>query len=107
MKNIGQLMKQAQEMQSRMQALQDKLAEVEIEGQSAAGMVTVTLTGKSDVRKLHIDPSLIDPESPEVLEDLIIAAFNDARARVERHMKEQMSELTGGLNLPPGLSLPF
>jgi hypothetical protein len=107
MKNLGQMMKQAQEMQSKMTEMQDKLAEMEVTGSSGAGMIEVTLTGKSDVRKIKIDPSLIDPSDPEVLEDLIVAAFNDAKSNVEARVNEKMSEMTGGLQLPPGFKLPF
>ena len=107
MKNLGQMMKQAQDMQSKMTEMQDKLAEMEVTGSSGAGMIEVTLTGKSDVRKIKIDPSLIDPSDPEVLEDLIVAAFNDAKSKVEARVNEKMSEMTGGLQLPPGFKLPF
>ncbi|MDP7100833.1 MAG: YbaB/EbfC family nucleoid-associated protein [Rhodospirillales bacterium] len=107
MKNLGQMMKQAQEMQSKMTEMQDKLAEMEVTGSSGAGMIEVTLTGKSDVRKIKIDPSLIDPSDPEVLEDLIVAAFNDAKSKVEARVNAKMSEMTGGLQLPPGFKLPF
>ena len=107
MKNLGQMMKQAQQMQERMAELQTKLEAVELTGTSGGGLVEVTLTGKGQMRKLRIDPSLVVPAETEVLEDLILAAFNDARARVENHVAEEMSKLTGGLNLPPGLKLPF
>jgi nucleoid-associated protein EbfC len=107
MKNLGQLMKQAQEMQSRMQAMQEKLAAVEIEGAAGGGMVKVTVNGKGEMRKLRIDPALVDAKEIEVLEDLIVAAFNDAKAKVEAHLAAEMQKLTGGLNLPPGLKLPF
>jgi DNA-binding YbaB/EbfC family protein len=107
MKNLGQMMKQAQQMQERMTELQAKLDTVEINGASGGGLVQVTLTGKGQMRKLKIDRSLVVADETEVLEDLILAAFNDARARVESHVGEEMSKLTGGLNLPPGLKLPF
>lgn len=107
MKNLGQLMKQAQQMQSKMAELQEKLAEQEIEGQAGGGMVRITVNGKNEVKAVKIDPSLIDPNDAEVLEDLILAAFNDARAKVERFSQEQMQDLTGGLNLPPGFKMPF
>lgn len=107
MKNLGQLMKQAQEMQGRMQAMQAKLAEVELEGAAGGGMVKVTVNGKGEMRKLRIDPVLVDPKEVEVLEDLIVAAFNDAKAKVEAHVAAEMRKLTGGLDLPPGLKLPF
>ncbi|HUB97011.1 MAG TPA: YbaB/EbfC family nucleoid-associated protein [Stellaceae bacterium] len=107
MKNLGQMMKQAQQMQERMAELQAKLDAVELTGMSGGGLVQVTLTGKGQMRKLKIDRSLVVPEETEVLEDLILAAFNDARQRVESHVGEEMSKLTGGLNLPPGFKLPF
>lgn len=107
MKNLGQLMKQAQEMQSRMQAMQQKLAEIELDGASGGGLVTVTVNGKGEMRRLKIDPSLVEAKEVEVLEDLVVAAFNDAKAKVEAHVAEEMQKLTGGLNLPAGLKLPF
>ncbi|HLI11993.1 MAG TPA: YbaB/EbfC family nucleoid-associated protein [Alphaproteobacteria bacterium] len=107
MKNLGQLMKQAQEMQSRMQAMQERLAAVEVAGASGGGLVTVTVNGKGEMRKVKIDPSLVDPKEVEVLEDLIVAAFSDAKAKAEAQAAEEMQKLTGGLNLPPGLKLPF
>jgi DNA-binding YbaB/EbfC family protein len=107
MKNLGQMMKQAQEMQSKMAEMQAKLDQVEVTGASGGGMVAVTLNGKGDMRKLKIDKSLVDPEDVEVLEDLILAAFNDARVKVEAHVSAEMAKLTGGLKLPPGMKLPF
>ena len=107
MKNLGQLMKQAQEMQNRMQEMQQKLAEIELEGASAGGMVRVTVNGRSEMRRVKIDPSLVDHKEVEVLEDLVVAAFNDAKAKVEARVAEEMQKLTGGLPLPPGLKLPF
>jgi DNA-binding YbaB/EbfC family protein len=107
MKNLSQMMKQAQEMQTRMQEMQDRLELAEVTGASGAGMVTVTLNGKGMLRALKIDPSLVDPDDVTMLEDLITAAFNDAKAKVETMTAEKMSELTGGLQLPPGMKLPF
>jgi DNA-binding YbaB/EbfC family protein len=107
MKNLGQMMKQAQEMQAKMAEMQARLDQVEVAGASGGGLVQVTLTGKGDMRKVKIDKSLLDPNEVEVLEDLIRAAFSDAKARVESHMAEEMSKLTGGLKLPPGMKLPF
>ena len=107
MKNLGQLMKQAQEMQSRMQEMQQKLGELELEGASGGGMVRVTVNGKGEMRRIKIDPSLAEAKEIEVLEDLIVAAFNDAKAKVEARVAEEMQRLTGGLSLPPGLKLPF
>lgn len=107
MKNLGQMMKQAQQMQSRMAEMQAALDQVEITGSAGGGMVTVTLSGKGEFRKVKIDPKLVDPSDVEVLEDLIVAAGNDARQKVEAHVAEKMKELTGGLSLPAGLKLPF
>ena len=107
MKNLGQMMKQAQEMQAKMAEMQERLAAAEVTGSAGGGMVEATLSGKGDMRGLRIDPSLVNPQEVEVLEDLIIAAVNDARAKVEEHTAEEMKKLTGGLNLPPGMSLPF
>ena len=107
MKNLGQMMKQAQEMQARMGELQAKLAEVEMTGGSGGGLVQVTLNGKGEMRHVKIDKTLIVPDEVEVLEDLIVAATNEAKARVEAHVAEEMSKLTGGLKLPPGMKLPF
>jgi len=107
MKNIGALMKQAQEMQGKMAEMQESLSAMEAEGTSGGGMVRVTLSGKSEVRSVSIDPSLMTADDREVLEDLIVAAFNDAKSKVEAMVQEKMSELTGGLNLPPGMQLPF
>ncbi len=107
MKNLGAMMKQAQEMQSKMAEMQEKLSDLEVDGQAGGGMVRVTLSGKSEVRSVKIDPSLAMPDDVEVLEDLIVAAFNDAKGKVETQVAEKMSELTGGLQLPPGLKLPF
>ena len=107
MKNLGQMMKQAQEMQLKMDEMQNKLAEMEVIGSSGAGMIEVTLSGKSNVRKIKIDPNVIDPSDPEVLEDLIVAAFNDAKSKVEAKVSDKMAEMTGGIQLPPGFKLPF
>ena len=107
MKNLGQMMKQAQQMQSKMAEMQAKLAEAEVTGASGGGMVQVTMNGKGEVRKVAIDPKLVDPGDVEVLEDLIVAAAADAKAKVEQKVAEQMKELTGGLELPPGFQLPI
>lgn len=107
MTNLGKMMKQAQEMQSKMAAMQTQLESVEIDGASGGGLVIATLTGKGELRRLKIDPSLIDPSDVEVLEDLVIAAVNDAKLKVEANAAEEMKKVTGGLSLPPGLKLPF
>jgi len=101
------MMKQAQEMQSRMAEMQAKLAEAEVTGASGGGMVQVTMNGKGEVRAVKIDPQLLDGEEAAVVEDLIVAAFGDAKAKVEARAAEEVSKITGGLNLPPGMSLPF
>jgi DNA-binding YbaB/EbfC family protein len=107
MKNLGNLMKQAQQMQAKMADMQAKLGELEVEGSAGGGMVKVTVTGKGEARRLKIDPSLIVPDDAEMLEDLVVAAFNDARAKSEAMMQSEMSKLTAGLPLPPGMKLPF
>ncbi len=107
MKNLGQMMKQAQEMQEKMAELQERLAKIEVIGQSGGGMVTVTLNGKSEMRRVALDPSL-DPKSDgEMLEDLIVAAHNDAKSKLETRLQEETAKLMGGLQLPPGMKLPF
>jgi DNA-binding YbaB/EbfC family protein len=107
MKNLGQMMKQAQEMQAKMQEMQDKLAAVEVSGTSGGGLVTVVLNGKGEMRGVSIDPSLFNGDDVGVVEDLVMAAFNDAKAKVEARVATEMSKITGGLNLPPGLNLPI
>lgn len=107
MKNIAQMMKQAQEMQSKVEDMQAQLAELEVTGESGAGMVKVVMTGKGQMKNLQIEPSLVTPEDIEVLEDLIVAAVNDARAKADERSGEEMRKLTGGLQLPPGFKLPF
>lgn len=107
MKNIGKLMKQAQEMQGKMAEMQETLAQAECIGTAGAGLVNVTLNGKGEMKKLKIDPALITPDDVEVMEDLIVAAFNDARAKVDEHSRKEMDKVTGGINLPDGFNLPF
>ncbi|MGP1397194.1 MAG: YbaB/EbfC family nucleoid-associated protein [Inquilinaceae bacterium] len=107
MKNIGQMMKQAQQMQAKMSEMQDRLSDLEVTGQSGAGLVVATVSGKGDLRRLKIDPSLVDPQEVEVLEDLVVAAFNDAKSKVEARVAEETSKLMGGMQLPPGMKLPF
>jgi len=107
MKNLGNLMKQAQQMQSKMAEMQAKLGEMEVSGASGGGMVKVMVNGKGEMRKLTIDPSLCTAEDVEVLEDLVVAAFNDAKGKVEAFTQDEMQKMTGGLNLPAGMKLPF
>ncbi len=102
---IAGLMKQAQQMQDNMKKMQDQLASVEIEGESGAGMVKITMTCKYDVRRVAIDDSVMDDK--EMLEDLVAAALNDAVRKVENTTQERMAGFTSGLNLPPGFKLPF
>ena len=106
MANFTELMKKAQEMQGRMSEIQNELGELHHEGEAGAGLVKVTLNGKAEMISLKSDESLAKPDEIEILEDLIIAAYADAKAKMERAIKEKMSELTGGLPLPPGLN-PF
>ncbi len=105
MKDLMGLMKQAQQMQARAQKMQEELALLEVSGQSGAGLVSVTLNGKGDLKALKIDPSLLKPEEAEIVEDLIVAAFKDAREKVEASSQAKMKEVLGGLPLPPGLKL--
>ena len=107
MKNIGQIMKQAQQMQTKMAELQEQLGALEVSGSAGGGMVQVTMSGKGELRGVKIDPTLANPDDVEVLEDLIMAAANDAKAKVEVRVQEEMQKLTGGLQLPPGMQLPF
>lgn len=102
---LGGLMKQAQQMQENMKKMQDQLATVEVEGQSGAGMVKVVMTCRNDVRRISIDPSVMDDR--EMLEDLIAAAVNDAVRKAEQTTQERMGGFTAGLKLPPGMKLPF
>jgi DNA-binding YbaB/EbfC family protein len=107
MKNLSGMLKEAQKLQSRMAEMQQRLAETEMSGAAGGGMVTVTLDGKGMMRKIKIDPTLVDPKETEILEDLIVAANNDAKAKIESYVQEEMQKLTGGLPIPPGMKLPF
>ncbi len=107
MKNLAGLMKQAQAMQEKMQDMQAKLESMEIEGQSGAGLVTATLSGKGDLKRVKIDPKLIDPADAEMLEDLIVAAHQDAKAKLDAATADEMQKAAGGIELPPGMKLPF
>jgi nucleoid-associated protein EbfC len=106
MKDIMGMMKAAQEMKGRMEEFQNQIAEMTVEGQSGAGMVVVTLNGKGEMRGLKIDPSLVSDDI-SVVEDLIIAAHNDAKGKIEYQTNAKMQELTAGLPLPPGMKFPF
>jgi nucleoid-associated protein EbfC len=107
MKNLGNMMKQAQQMQARMQEMQQKLAQTEMTGQAGGGMVQVTVAGSGEVRKIKLEKSVVDPNDVEMLEDLILAACNDAKAKLDAHIQEETSKIMGGLQLPPGVKLPF
>ena len=103
---LGNLMKQAQAMQENMQKAQDELAQMEITGESGGGLVKVTMTGKHEARRVEIDDSLVG-EDKDMLEDLVAAAINDAAHKIESTSQERMAGMTSGLNLPPGMKLPF
>jgi DNA-binding YbaB/EbfC family protein len=107
MKDIMGLMKKAQEMQSRMQDMQAELERTEVEGQSGGGLVRVTLTAKGTMKGVTIDASLLKADEKEIVEDLILAAHEDARKKAERAMEEKMKSITADLPLPPGMKLPF
>ncbi len=107
MKDLLGLMGKAKEMQAKFQAMQEDIAMMEATGQAGGGMVKVTVTGKFEMKKLDIDPSLFKEDDVEILEDLIVAAHNDARSKVEQAMQEKTRELTAGLPIPPGMKLPF
>ncbi len=107
MRDIMGMMKQAKELQSRMQEVQQRVAALEISGAAGGGLVTVTLSGKGDMKGLRVDPSLLKADEAEILEDLIVAAHNDARSKVEAEVAKLAQEATGGLQLPPGMKLPF
>jgi DNA-binding YbaB/EbfC family protein len=103
---LGNLMKQAQQMQASMQQAQEEMANIEVEGEAGGGLVKVVMTGRHDVRRVSIDDSLFGDDK-DMLEDLLAAAVNDAVRKVESTNQEKMAEITGGLNLPPGMKLPF
>ncbi|MDG1996732.1 MAG: YbaB/EbfC family nucleoid-associated protein [Emcibacteraceae bacterium] len=107
MKNLGKMMKQAQEMQSKMQDMQAEIEKSEHKGTSGGGMVNVTLNGKFEMRSLKIDPSIFNGDDAEIVQDLIVAAFNDAKRKVDEFNKVEMAKLTGGIDLPEGMNLPF
>lgn len=107
MKNINQMMKQAQDLQKKMAEMQERMNQIEMTGMSGGGMVKITMNGKGEMRGIAIDPALMDKQETEVLEDLIIAAFSDAKTKVDAHVAEEMGKVTGGLNLPGGMKLPF
>jgi len=105
MPNFSNMMKQAQELQGKMQQMQGELDTLECNGTSGAGLITVTLNGKGDMTGLKIDPSMIKPDEAEILEDLIIAAHTDAKSKMEAMLQDKMKDITGGLPIPPGMKL--
>ncbi len=107
MKNLAGLMKQASQMQSKMAEMQAKMEAATMEGQAGAGMVRVVLSGKGDLKSVTIDPKLADPAEMEMLQDLLVAAHADAKRKMDASMAEEMAAVTGGLQLPPGMKLPF
>lgn len=107
MRDLMGLMGKAKEMQAKFEAMQEEIAGMEIEGQSGGGAVKVTLSGKMEMTKLHIDPSLFKEDDVEILEDLILAAHNDAKAKAEEAIQKKTQDMTAGLPLPPGMKLPF
>ena len=107
MKDLGGLMKKAQQMQQKMADAQARLETLEVTGEAGAGLVKLTLTAKGEMRGLEIDKSVIDPEDPSILEDLIKAAHNDAKRKADQAQAEAMSDATKGMGLPPGIDLPF
>ena len=107
MVNIGNMMKQAQELQKKMADVQEKLNSIEVEGVSGGGVVKVVATAKGEIKRVDLDVSLLKPEDKEITEDLIVAAINDAKQKGETATQEEMKSVTGGLPLPPGMKLPF
>jgi DNA-binding YbaB/EbfC family protein len=107
MRDLMGMMKQAKELQSRMQEVQERIAALEVTGTAGGGLVEITLEGKGLMKRVKVDPALAKPEEAEILEDLLLAAHNDARAKLETRTAELAQEMTGGLQLPPGMKLPF
>jgi DNA-binding YbaB/EbfC family protein len=107
MKNIGNMMRQAQEMQTRLANMQNELGSAELHGSSGGGMVSVILNGRGEAKKITLDPKVVDPNDVGMLEDLIIAAYNDARKKIEQHVESETQKIMGGMALPPGFKLPF
>jgi len=107
MKDIGDMMKKAQELQSKLDEFQEGLEALEVTGEAGAGLVKVTLNGKGALRRVDIDPSLLTPNEAEVLEDLLVAAHGDGKSKVEARAQEEAQKLTGGMGLPPGFKMPF
>tara|TARA_Y100000590_G_scaffold319420_1_gene361490 strand:+ start:218 stop:541 length:324 start_codon:yes stop_codon:yes gene_type:complete len=107
MVNIGNMMKQAQQLQKKMAEAQEKLNSIEVEGASGGGVVKVFATAKGEIKRISLDQSLLTPEDKEITEDLIVAAINDAKQKADTAAQEEMKSVTGGIPLPPGMKLPF
>jgi hypothetical protein len=107
MVNFNQFLKQAQTMQKKVQEMQEQMASKEYQGKSGGGVVSVIVTGKGELRKVEIDPSLLKPEEKEILEDLLVAAFNDAKQKSDHESQSSMESAFGNIGLPPGFKLPF
>ncbi len=107
MNNMSQIMKQAKAMQEKMAEMQKKIEETEIEGSSGGGAVKIVMNGKHEVKNLFLDPSIVNSDEKEVLEDLIIAALNDVNKKIAENTNDQLGSISGGMGLPPGLKLPF
>ena len=107
MVNIGNMMKQAQQLQKKMAEAQEQLSSIEVEGVSGGGMVKVIATAKGEIKRILLDDSIMKPEEKEITEDLIVAAINDAKQKGEAAAQEKMKDITGGIPLPPGMKLPF
>ena len=107
MNDFNKMVAKAQEMQKKMQEMQESLSNLEVEGTSGGGMVKIVMNCKNEVKKIDVDPSIIKQDEKEVMEDLIVAALNDAKSKAEEKSKEEMTKLTGGLGLPPGMKMPF
>jgi DNA-binding YbaB/EbfC family protein len=105
--DIGKMMRQVQDMQSKMTRMQEELGSIEVEGSSGGGMVVATLSGKGDAKKVKIDPKIVDPNDVEMMEDLVVAAFNDAKSKLDQRLSDETQKMMGGLQLPPGVKLPF
>ena len=107
MKNIGNMMRQAQEMQTRLATMQNDLGNAELHGASGGGLVSVILNGRGEAKKITLDPKVVDATDIGMLEDLIVAAYNDARKKIEQHVETETQKIMGGMALPPGFKLPF
>jgi len=105
--NLGDMMRQVQDMQAKMAQMQERLGDIEVVGQSGGGMVVATMNGKGEMRKVKLDPKLLDLAEVEVLEDLIVAACNDVKAKLDAEIARETEQMMGGMKLPPGVKLPF